>query len=679
MAVKSYAAPPTPWSTDLAKPKIADSAYIHSSCNLIGDVRIKDDVHIAPGTSIRADEGTPFHIGEGTNVQDGVVIHGLQDGRVLGDDGKEYSVWIGDDASITHMALIHGPVYIGSGCFIGFRSTVFNARVGAGCVVMMHALIQDVEIPPGKYVASGMIITNQQQANRLPNAEETDIHFAQHVVGINDALRSGYRCAENIACIAPIRNEIKKTHDVQINLQQDGGGQSMTHAANPDVLTEIRHLLNQGYRIGLEYADARRYRTSSWHSEPPIAAKQERQVLAEVENYLSAHPKDYVRLIGVDPKAKRRVLELTIHRPGEPTTIGPTFSSSGGASSPRTAYAAYSASTTSRGSLDQAIIAQVRQLLQQGYQIGTEHTDPRHYRTSSWYSCAPIESNREAEVISALETCLEEHQGEYVRLLGIDGKAKRRVLEQIIQRPNGPVVTTNGAAKAQSFAANAAHGSYQAPSDTVLSNDVLNQIQSLLSQGCEVTTEYADPRRFRTSSWHSGVNITSMHALGDLSAFLADHAGDYVRLVGVDPKLKKRLMETIIHRPNGKGTVNGASTRGKGFTPTAAAKSSASSFSRSHASSSRPSATRLSGDVVNQVRQLLQGGFRLGIEHVDARRYRTGSWQSGPQIQATRESEAIAAIEACLQEYPGEYVRLIGIDPTAKRRVAEILLQQAQK
>jgi carbon dioxide concentrating mechanism protein CcmM len=30
---------------------------------------------------------------------------------------------------------------------------------------------------------------------------------------------------------------------------------------------------------------------------------------------------------------------------------------------------------------------------------------------------------------------LAEHQGEYVRLLGIDTQAKRRVLETIIQRP----------------------------------------------------------------------------------------------------------------------------------------------------------------------------------------------------------------------------------------------------
>ncbi len=72
---------------------------------------------------------------------------------------------------------------------------------------MMHALIQDVEIPAGKYVPSGSIITNQQQADRLPDVHDEDVHFAHHVVGINDALRAGYHCAENHACISPIRDK----------------------------------------------------------------------------------------------------------------------------------------------------------------------------------------------------------------------------------------------------------------------------------------------------------------------------------------------------------------------------------------------------------------------------------------------------------------------------------------
>jgi ribulose bisphosphate carboxylase small subunit len=80
---------------------------------------------------------------------------------------------------------------------------------------------------------------------------------------------------------------------------------------------------------------------------------------------------------------------------------------------------------------------QVKQLLAQGCKIGIEYADSRRFKTGSWQSCATIQSNGEKEVITSLENCLAEHNGEYVRLIGIDPKVKRRVVETIIQRPNG--------------------------------------------------------------------------------------------------------------------------------------------------------------------------------------------------------------------------------------------------
>lgn len=87
MVARTSAAPPTPWSKHLAEPQIDETAYVHSFSNLIGDVKVRAKVLIAPGTSIRADEGTPFYLGEQTTIQDGVVIHGLEQGKVVGDDG----------------------------------------------------------------------------------------------------------------------------------------------------------------------------------------------------------------------------------------------------------------------------------------------------------------------------------------------------------------------------------------------------------------------------------------------------------------------------------------------------------------------------------------------------------------------------------------------------------------
>ncbi|ESA35741.1 carbonate dehydratase [Leptolyngbya sp. Heron Island J] len=310
MPLRHQPAPPTPWDSDLDQPIIAASAYVHPQCSLIGDVQLGENVMVAPNTSIRADEGAPFYIGANTNIQDGVVIHGLEQGRILGDDQKAYSVWIGHDTCITHMALIHGPAYVGNECFIGFRSTVFNAQVGHGCIVMMHALIQDVEIPAGKYVPSGAVITTQQAADRLPDANDSDRSFSHHVVEINQALRAGYRCSDGIACTPSLQNSVSS------NGSSNGSHQNGKVAPlQADIVDIIRQQLRQGHHIGLEFADVRRFKVGSWQSGPTITSTHEAQVLTQVEQFLASHPGDYVRLLSIDPGAKQRQLEKIIQKP----------------------------------------------------------------------------------------------------------------------------------------------------------------------------------------------------------------------------------------------------------------------------------------------------------------------------------------------------------------------------
>lgn len=158
----------------------------------------------------------------------------------------------------------------------------------------------------------------QQQANRLPDVQEFDVEFATHVVGINEALRSGYHCAENIACIAPIRDELaqsNESHSSNSNGSSSRLGSQGAHHMDSDAVEQVRQLLAQGYRIGTEHADERRFQTSSWQSCSPIQATREAQVLNELDACLAEHPGEYVRLIGIDPKAKRRVLETIIQRP----------------------------------------------------------------------------------------------------------------------------------------------------------------------------------------------------------------------------------------------------------------------------------------------------------------------------------------------------------------------------
>ncbi|MEY3866998.1 MAG: hypothetical protein RLZZ338_889 [Cyanobacteriota bacterium] len=539
MAVRSIAAPPTPWSKNLAEPKINESAYVHSFSNIIGDVRIGARVLVAPGTSIRADEGAPFFIGEGSNIQDGVVIHGLEEGRVRGDDGQFYSVWVGKNTSITHMALIHGPAYVGDNCFIGFRSTVFNARVGHGCIVMMHALIKDVEIPAGKYVPSGAIITTQQQADRLSDVQPGDASFASHVIGINDALRTGYHCAEDVACVAGIRDEMDTSSSTS-NSKESSFSMGSSRLSG-DTVGQIRNLLSQGYTIGAEHADARRFRTGSWRS-VPIAARSESDAIQAIEDCLDAYQGEYVRLIGIDSKAKRRVLEEIIQRADGSV---PQASKSNGKVASVTGDA-----VVSSGKVTGDLASQVRGLIDKGYKITTEHADQRRFRTSSWQSGGSIDTNNVSQAIAALQAIMNEYTGEYVRLIGVDPKGKRRVLEEIIQRPDGPVKAV-GTASAPSGAAPSRTTSTTNDNST-LSPQVKEKVRGLLASGYKIGTEHADPRRFRTGSWHTCSPIESKlesEVFSALQGCITEHAGEYVRLIGIDTKAKRRVLEEVIQRP----------------------------------------------------------------------------------------------------------------------------------
>jgi carbon dioxide concentrating mechanism protein CcmM len=196
--------------------------------------------------------------------------------------------------------------------------------------------------------------------------------------------------------------------------------------------------LSQGYKIGTEHADKRRFQTSSWTACSPIQTTRESDAIAALENCLSEHAGEYVRLFGIDPQAKRRVSELIIQRPGDKNGTAPqpsSYAPSSRYTPPHSSNGGATASRNGTGHLAPETVQEIRQLLSQGYRVSAEHADTRRFQTSSWKSCAPIQSSNSSEVIAALESCLAENSGEYVRVIGIDTKSKRRVAEMIVQRP----------------------------------------------------------------------------------------------------------------------------------------------------------------------------------------------------------------------------------------------------
>ncbi|MGK7888137.1 MAG: ribulose bisphosphate carboxylase small subunit [Leptolyngbyaceae cyanobacterium] len=90
---------------------------------------------------------------------------------------------------------------------------------------------------------------------------------------------------------------------------------SLTGRIDPQVADQVRSLINQGYSVGVEQADSRRFRANAWQ---PCALPDHRnaeEAIAQLNACLASHPNQYIRLLGIDPHAKQRVLETMIQRP----------------------------------------------------------------------------------------------------------------------------------------------------------------------------------------------------------------------------------------------------------------------------------------------------------------------------------------------------------------------------
>ncbi|MEO0793548.1 MAG: gamma carbonic anhydrase family protein [Verrucomicrobiota bacterium] len=123
-------------------PDIDPTAYVAPQATVIGDVTMKAHSSAWPSTVLRGDINSII-IGEGSNVQDGTVVH-------LADD---YGVVVGDYVTIGHLAMIHACT-IGDECLVGMHSTILDgAVIGPRCVIGAGALVvKGFEAPEGSVI-----------------------------------------------------------------------------------------------------------------------------------------------------------------------------------------------------------------------------------------------------------------------------------------------------------------------------------------------------------------------------------------------------------------------------------------------------------------------------------------------------------------------------------------------
>ncbi|MDO8904908.1 gamma carbonic anhydrase family protein [Hydrogenophaga sp.] len=168
------------YELDGVAPRLADSAWIADSAQVMGDVVMAEDSSVWFGATLRGDTET-ITVGRGSNVQDGSVVHA--------DIG--YPVILGESVTVGHMVMLHGCT-IGDESLIGIGATVLNgATIGKNCLVGAGSLVTE-----GKSFPDGsMIMGTPARVVKSLTPEQIDglRRSAQHYVENAQRYRAGLK------------------------------------------------------------------------------------------------------------------------------------------------------------------------------------------------------------------------------------------------------------------------------------------------------------------------------------------------------------------------------------------------------------------------------------------------------------------------------------------------------
>jgi carbonic anhydrase/acetyltransferase-like protein (isoleucine patch superfamily) len=226
----------TDFNPNATYPRISKFAYVDPLALVIGDCEIGKLVLVAPFAVCRGDEGTPIHIGDYSNMQDGVILHALEttshgkniDDRRYSTQGSllkandtgfknGFAIYVGDKVSLAHDVQVHGPAFIGNDTFVGMKSFIFNAKIGKRVAIGVSSTITNgVIIPDNKFVPPGTIITTQAQADALPprvGSPYEKINSA--VLHVNQELAKGYNAQTIHRLATEIEDELEQEEMLQ--------------------------------------------------------------------------------------------------------------------------------------------------------------------------------------------------------------------------------------------------------------------------------------------------------------------------------------------------------------------------------------------------------------------------------------------------------------------------------
>ncbi|QRQ79337.1 gamma carbonic anhydrase family protein [Glutamicibacter protophormiae] len=158
-------------------PQVGQDVFTAPTATLSGDVVLGDRSSAFYGVSVRGDSA-PIRVGEGSNLQDNVVLHA--------DTG--FPCTVGAGVSVGHSAVVHGAS-VGDGCLVGMSATIMNGSViGEQSLVAAGALVlEGTQVPPRSLVAGVPAkvrreLTEEEVAGLKKNADTYLGLAAKHLV-----------------------------------------------------------------------------------------------------------------------------------------------------------------------------------------------------------------------------------------------------------------------------------------------------------------------------------------------------------------------------------------------------------------------------------------------------------------------------------------------------------------
>ncbi len=145
--------------------------FIAHNATVIGSVILENEASIWFNCVVRGDND-PITIGEGSNIQDGCVLHT--------DPGVPLTV--GKNVTVGHKVMLHG-CQIGENSLIGINAVILNnAKIGKNCIIGANSLIPEGKVIPDNSLVMGSPgkVVKQVSENQAMALKMSAQHYVQN-------------------------------------------------------------------------------------------------------------------------------------------------------------------------------------------------------------------------------------------------------------------------------------------------------------------------------------------------------------------------------------------------------------------------------------------------------------------------------------------------------------------